>query len=210
MPPMRVAVVNLKGGVGKTTTAVNLAVGLNARGPTLLIDTDPQRSALSWSEAAGDAFPPVVVSLPVRDLHRRMGQLTNGYAHVVIDCPPGEGDRPITQSALMAADVAVVPLSPSPLDVDRIGDTIALIASVEQSTGLTWRLLLVKVRQGTRSSKAVRDVLAVDLGMPIFAAEVPLREGYANAFGAVPEPTADYYAAVVEELVAQVPQEATV
>jgi chromosome partitioning protein len=206
---VRIAVVNQKGGVGKTTTAVNLAVGLSARGRTLLVDADPQRSALSWSETAGEAFPAVVVGMPVRDLHRRMAQLTMGYDHVVIDCPPGEGDRAITQSALMAADVAVVPLSPSPLDVDRIGDTVDLIAGVEQATGLTWRLLLVKVRTGTRSAKAVREVLGGDLGMPVMATEIPLREGYASSFGAVPEPAADYYSGVVDELLGEVPSGVT-
>ncbi len=55
---MRVTVLNLKGGTGKTTTAVYLAGGLARNGRTLLIDADPQRSALSWSEAAGGfAFP---------------------------------------------------------------------------------------------------------------------------------------------------------
>jgi chromosome partitioning protein len=203
---VRIAVVNQKGGVGKTTTAVNLAVGLSKRGPTLLVDTDPQRSALSWSEAAGEVFPVVVVSLPVRDLHRRMPQLANGYDHVVIDCPPGEGDRAIAQSALMAAEMAVVPLSPSPLDLDRLGDTVDLIAGVETVTGVEWRALLIKVRTGTKSSKAVREVLA-ELGVPVLEAEIPLREGYANAFGAVPEPWADYYGAVVEELLGEKPVE---
>jgi chromosome partitioning protein len=47
---MRLAVVNLKGGTGKTTSATALAMSLSARGRTLLIDADPQGSALAWSE----------------------------------------------------------------------------------------------------------------------------------------------------------------
>jgi len=83
---MRVTVLNLKGGTGKTITAVYLAGGLARHGRTLLIDADPQRSALSWSEAAGGfAFP--VISLLVRDLATRVGSLGEGYAHIVIDTP---------------------------------------------------------------------------------------------------------------------------
>src|SRR6266571_314383 len=70
-PAMRLCVVNLKGGTGKTVTAVHLAVALAQQGRTLLVDADPQGSALSWSQEAGD-FPCSVVGLPVRDLRRRL------------------------------------------------------------------------------------------------------------------------------------------
>ncbi len=107
---MRLAVVNLKGGTGKTTVAVYLAAALNPRGRTLLVDADPQRSALAWSETAG-GFPFPVISLPTRDLHRRLPQLWEGYAHVVIDTPPG--DPGIVQSALLACERALIPLNSS-------------------------------------------------------------------------------------------------
>jgi chromosome partitioning protein len=54
---MRIAVVNLEGGVGKTTTAVHLAAALADQGRTLLVDADEHRSALSWAERVGEAFP---------------------------------------------------------------------------------------------------------------------------------------------------------
>lgn len=61
---MKLAVVNLKGGTGKTTTATALAAALNNRGRTLLVDADPQGSALAWSEEADFGFP--TIGLPVR------------------------------------------------------------------------------------------------------------------------------------------------
>ena len=80
--------VNLKGGVAKSTSAVYLAEGLARHGRTLLVDADPQGTVLTWSELAGDGFPPVV-SLPTRDLRRRLRELAKDYEHVVIDTAPG-------------------------------------------------------------------------------------------------------------------------
>lgn len=192
---MRVAVVNLKGGTGKTTTAVHLAAGFSRLGKTLLVDADPQGSALSWSEQAGLAFP--VVALPVRDLHRRLPQLADGYTHLVLDTPPG--DPAIVRSALMASEVALLPIPPSLMDLDRLRPTLELLAEVEPLNTLSVQVLLTRVRRGTKSAKAAREVLA-ELGLPVLEAEIPLREGYAAAFGLSPEDLGEYEVALDELL----------
>src|SRR5580704_1045089 len=127
-PAMRVAVANLKGGVGKTTTAVYLAAGLHRTGRTLLVDADPQQSALLWSQQ-DPIFPYTVVSLPVRDLHRRLADLARGYDHVIVDTPPG--DLGIIRSAVMAVDTVLIPASPTGLDVNRLIPTVELLAELE-------------------------------------------------------------------------------
>jgi chromosome partitioning protein len=132
------AVVNLKGGVGKTITAVHLAAACHemeqerARqaggeaGRVLLVDADPHRSALSWSvklaaleqsvdgndSSQGFAFD--VIALPVADLHKRLPGLGRAYAHVVIDTPPN--DERITRSAAMACSTD----HPTDCDQDHI------------------------------------------------------------------------------------------
>jgi chromosome partitioning protein len=193
---VNIAVVNLKGGVGKTTTAVHLAAALAEDGRTLLIDADPHRSALSWSELVGDAFPCPVIALPVRDLHRRLRDLADGFAHAVIDTPPN--DVAVTRSAVMAAETVVVPLAPSTMDIDRLRETLELIADLEPTHPIDLRVLVVRARARTRLAEDIRTVLG-ELDAPLMTAVVPLREAYAGAFGAPPAPHVDY-AAVLGEI----------
>lgn len=199
---MRLAVANLKGGAGKTTTAVYLANALANKDRTLLIDADPQGSALSWSETAGD-FPLPVVAAPVKDLGRRVPQLAGDYAHVVIDTPPGE--LAITRSALLAADTVLIPIPPSLMDLDRLRPTLEMLADLEGLHTPQVFCLLTRVRKGTRSSRAAREVL-LELGLNVLDAEVSLRESYANGFGLSLSEELGEYADVLAELEGKVLQ----
>jgi chromosome partitioning protein len=192
---VKVALANLKGGVGKTTTAVHLAHALEAGGVrVLLVDADGQGSALAWSEA----FTIPTVALPVKDLHRRLPQLARDHDHVVIDTPPG--DLAVVRSALQAADLVVVPVTPALVDLDRLRTTLDLADAASQlrTEPLRVKVLLTRVRAGTRSARLAREVLS-DLGVPVLTAEVPQRERLAQAFGAPVEVDADHRA-VLDEL----------
>jgi chromosome partitioning protein len=191
---MRLGVVNLKGGTGKTVTAIHLAAALAGHGRTFLVDADPQGSALSWSEEAGE-LPFAVVGLPVRDLHRRLGQLLPGVVNAVIDTPPG--DRAIVRSAIAAVDIVVVPISPSIMDLDRLQPTLDLIAEVDAVKPLHVCVLLTRVRAATKSGRLAREVLE-DVGVSLLTAQIPLRESLNTSFGTIPsEPS---YGVVLEEL----------
>lgn len=192
---MRLALVNLKGGTGKTTSAVYLAAALQRSGErTLLVDADPQGSALAWSASVED-WPLATVALPQPVLHRRLAELANGYKHVVMDCPPG--DLAIVRSALLAADVVVLPMAPSMMDLDRLKPTLQLLADVAPSNEPAFWALLTRVRPRTRMGAVARTWLSQE-EVPTLRTEIPLREIYATAVGEIPAAGTDYDLALQE------------
>lgn len=189
---MRIAIVNLKGGTGKTTSAVGLSSALSRSGRTLLVDADPQASALAWSEEA--AFPFPTIGLPVRDLQTRLIQIGAEYEHVVIDTPPA--NQPIVRSSVLAVDAVLIPLAPSGLELRQLGPTFELLAELEPHTPLL-RVLLTQVHAHTVAVREARRLLA-DVEVPLLHAEVPHRQGYRTAFGG--PLTLTHYESVLAEL----------
>jgi chromosome partitioning protein len=128
-----VVLANQKGGCGKTMLSMQLAGAWARDRRVLVVDADPQATATRWAAAASDdsPFPATVVGLAAAGgkLHREIGRLAQDYDFVVVDCPPAvESVAP--QSALLVADMALMPVIPAPADYWATHSTQGLIEQV--------------------------------------------------------------------------------
>ncbi|GAA2842439.1 ParA family partition ATPase [Kribbella solani] len=188
---MKITIGNLKGGTAKTTSAVYLATALGAQGRTLLVDADPQGSALDWSTNTAD-WPTSVTVIPwsTRDLARRVKDVAADYAHIVIDTAPQHDV--IMRQALLVTDHLIVPVTPSPMELRRLAATFDLAAEVDAISAVYARVLLCKVRSGTKTAVEAREMLVNDLDLPVFDAQTHLWESYLLSWGTVPDDALEY------------------
>jgi chromosome partitioning protein len=113
---MIIGVLNRKGGVGKTTIAINVAATLSVAGVrVLLVDADPQASALSWSSLRERDPLFAVVGMARPTLHREIPGIAAKFDVVIIDGGPGVND--LGRAAILASDLVLIPVQPSPYDV---------------------------------------------------------------------------------------------
>lgn len=187
MPSVRVvAVTNLKGGSGKSTTAGLLLHAFAHLGYRVVgIDADPQGTLIRWAESGEWTIP--VVGLPTARLHRDLPGIVSPatYDVAVIDTPPLEQQRGIVLSAMRAATDVVVTLAPTapewdtlPFVWDALSDVDALRAEPASVTVL-WN----RVRAGTTSARVYRELLTSS-GRASLTAAIPLAERYAQLPGA--------------------------
>ncbi len=176
---MVISFVNQKGGVGKTTTAINLAASLVRKNRSLvLIDADPQGSATHWHGVENNqAFDVIHYPTPVQKSDIEMIALNS--TDVVIDAPPAIGE--ITESVLSVSDLVIVPVSPSSLDIWSCRETLEMIREVGRTRpDLEARLLITKKIPGTRVGRNAREAMG-DFGVDMLDTELCQRVAYIDA-----------------------------
>jgi chromosome partitioning protein len=179
---MILALLNQKGGVGKTTLAVHIAAELSLRGRSvLLIDADPQGSSLDWAATrkCNPLFP--VIGLPKNNLHKEVPAHASNYNDIIIDGPPRVNE--LARSAILASDMVLIPVQPSPYDVWAAQEIIDLLqeASVYKEKQIC-RFVINRKIVNTAIGRDVVEALG-SYEIPILSTSIGQRVIFAESAG---------------------------
>lgn len=201
-----ITVATMKGGSGKSTVASCLAVHwhLSGRHPTL-IDADPQRSVMRLAARERALGGVSVIEDATEDASKTARRLARGGSPVIIDTPGFRSKT--TLACLAAANFLLVPVKPSPFDVDRMLDTLSILTERAGGQRPIFRCLLTQTTRDSVIARHIRAELA-EAGLPMLRSEMTNRVIYPEAalWGATPSltdrngPAAREIAAIADEV----------
>lgn len=211
---MIVAIVNEKGGVGKSALAVNLAAGRAQAGrDVLLVDTDPQGSSMAWSgeRDAAKVTPRVAaIAKSGKGLQAEIVDLARRYQDIIIDT--GGRDSPETRSALISAQLVVVPAQPSQADLWSL-EKLAALVDAARGFNPNLRAMVVITRAstnlGVQDTDAAREfvstVKSVELAKSVIRDRMVWRRSFADGLSVSEyRPLDDRAAAEIDALIKEV------
>ncbi|MBE9040693.1 ParA family protein [Oscillatoriales cyanobacterium LEGE 11467] len=155
------AIANGKGGVGKTTSAVNLAALLSNTYKTLLVDADPQASASWWVDRGEMPFDLAQETDP--QLLKQLKKVKD-YELVVVDTPPALRSDAL-KAVVGAADYLILPTQPAPMDLSALIETVR---SAIATAKVDHRVLLTKVDPRSINEALEAQQSLMDAGIPTF------------------------------------------
>jgi len=174
-----IALVGNKGGAGKTTLSVNLAAGLAKQASTILVDADPQGSALQWN-AFSNSDHSVKVLEASEELGFQLNELSQQYDFVVVDCPPSV-HAVQTIKVLEICDLALIPVQPSPVDLWATVHTEEAVQNARQeNVSLKALLVINQLEARTTLSRVVRDALS-EISLPVAKTALRRRAIFRNS-----------------------------
>lgn len=177
---MIITVSSLKGGTGKTSLSVHIAhaIALKKRS-VLLVDADPQSSASDWAAAREDTPPFPVIGLARETLHRDLPELSKNYEHTIIDTPPRVSA--LARSAVVAADLVLIPVQPSSYDIWAAEETVKLTEDAKGfNPDLRAAFVINRRIPGTVIGREATEALS-DYSLPILDTSISQRVAIAES-----------------------------
>jgi chromosome partitioning protein len=176
-----IAVLNPKGGAGKSTIASNLARNLQLTGANVLIaDSDPQGTLRDWRQADQQDIQPAVVGVDRPNLHKDLPKVSASFDFVIID--GAAKIQEMVASSVKAADIVLIPIQPSAADVWGCRDLVSLIKARQEVTEGRPRAFFIINRQikNTNIASDIHEILK-EFEIPVFKSRTSQRVIYAEA-----------------------------
>ncbi|MEB8258239.1 ParA family protein [Enterobacter asburiae] len=169
-----IAILNGKGGVGKTTSTINIATAIQRKGFSVaVVDTDPQGSISNWFDEEKCAFD-LTEAASEKEVYQVRKSLKS-YDYVIID--GAAAISAISSAAVMVSDLVVIPVTPSPLDFAACGAILAVIEARQDLQPVEARFLITKKIPHSKMLAVLKDSIE-DTGVPAFRTSISQRQAY--------------------------------
>lgn len=191
---MIIGIVNGKGGVGKTTSAIYLGTALSEMGHNVVvIDMDHQGSASDWVDRAEESGAPLPFPVEISNAKRldRIIKSLHRDTAIILDTPPSNPEA--INAAIDASDFVVVPTRTSGIETARVWETLPSLEGVPHA------VLVTSARLGVKSLDLFLAILDEE-EVPRFRTVIPLREAVTASWGRVPEKLEGYGSVATEIL----------
>ena len=180
-----IGVIQVKGGAGRSTVSTNLAGELSKQGKTVLIDCDmPQGTSASWYAVRHQAGKAGALIADTATSYRELVSKVEQYAdadYIVLDGPPRIAE--LTRSALVLADICLIPVGASAAEIWATGDILALIEEASKVRPVNARMVWTRYRPNTRLAQGLTELAKKELGLLALSTSLGMRVSYMEALG---------------------------